>query len=78
MAEKNVFAELQEENEKNYAQVHTQIKKNIQGRKGIWTLIGDIIELYVPQIFTTVGRTINASSGLLSSGDNADKMKSIE
>ena len=78
MEERNVFTELQEENEKNYAQVHTQIKKNVEGRKGIWALIGDIIELYVPQIFTTVGQTINASSGLFSGRNDDNEKKLLE
>ncbi|MFT6808148.1 MAG: hypothetical protein ACJA01_001372 [Saprospiraceae bacterium] len=62
MKEKNVFSQLQEEKELDYSNVHNDIKKNIEERKGVWSFLGDIIDLYVPKIFSALvgaGPSIN-------------------
>ncbi len=62
MKEKNVFSQLQEEKELEYSKLHTEIKKNIVERKSVWTFLGDIIDLYVPKIFSALigaGPSIN-------------------
>jgi len=52
--ENNVFRELQEENEVAFNDVQRDIKRNIEGRRGIWAFIGGIIDLYVPKVFETL------------------------
>ncbi len=66
MRDKNVFHKLQEENELEYAEVHNEIKKNVKGRIGIWAFIGDIVDLYIPKIFSVLigGRSANRMLGL--------------
>ncbi len=54
MNKKNVFSQLQEEKELDYSNVHNDIKKNIVERKGVWSFIGDIIDLYVPKILSAL------------------------
>ena len=54
MNKKNVFSQLQEEKELDYSNVHNDIKKNIVERKGGWSFIGDIIDLYVPKILSAL------------------------
>jgi len=64
MAEKNVFNQLQEEQEKEYSNYHNEIKRNIEDRKGVWSFIGDIIDLYVPKILSAIigaGPSINSA-----------------
>lgn len=71
---KNVFQELQEEREQEFAEVQKVVKKNIQKRRGFWALIGDIIELYVPSVFTTLSGTLNSA---LPESKSDDPLKSL-
>jgi len=77
MSNKNVFQELQDEKEEEFEEVRAQLKRNVVDRKSYWTLFGDIIQLYVPQVFSTVGRTINASSSLLGNNEDQSQTKSL-
>ncbi len=52
--EKNNFQKLEELNEAKFAESADAIKNNVSSRKGSWSLIGDLIELYVPRIFSTL------------------------
>lgn len=51
---KNNFQLLEEEMEKKFEKSSHRIKKNVVDRKGIWDLIGDLFELYIPRIFSTI------------------------
>jgi len=50
----NAFSALQEEHEAAFTKVARAIKSNIDGRRGFWTLVGDIIDLYVPKVVGTI------------------------
>lgn len=51
---KNNFKRLEEEMEKQYEKSSDKIKNNVVKRKGMWDLIGDLFELYIPRIFSTI------------------------
>ncbi len=51
---KNSFERLQEENEAKFESYNRIIKKNIDGRRDIWGFFGDIIEMYIPRILSTL------------------------
>lgn len=50
----NAFEQLQVENEAQYVEVASDIKSNIDQRRGFWSLIGDILELYIPKVVDTL------------------------
>jgi len=52
--EKNNFRRLEKEMEEQYEKSSDKIKKNVVKRKGTWDLIGDLFELYIPRIFSTI------------------------
>lgn len=52
--EKNNFQKLEELMEAEYAKSSDSIKHNVTSRKGSWDLIGDLFELYIPKIFSTL------------------------
>lgn len=55
MSEKNVFEQLEQDSESKFDLAHySRVKKNVEGRKDLWGLIGQIIELYVPRIFAVL------------------------
>ena len=54
MADNNAFEQLRQENEAKFESHNKAVKKNVEGRKDFWSLLGQIIELYVPRIFTTL------------------------
>lgn len=51
MADKNVFDELREENDKKFQKYNHSIKDNISDRKNIWSFLAGLIELYVPRVY---------------------------
>ena len=62
MKEENIFKQLQEEKEEIYTNLHNDIKKNVVERKGVWSFLGDVIDLYVPKILSAIigaGPTMN-------------------
>lgn len=64
MEEKNVFGQLQEEKEEVYSNLHNDIKRNVEERKGVWAFLGDVIDLYVPKILSAVvgaGPSLNSA-----------------
>ena len=54
MEEKNVFGQLQNEKEELYSNLHNDIKRNVEERKGVWSFLGDVIDLYVPKILSAI------------------------
>ncbi len=52
--EKNSFQELQLENEAKFAKASTEVKRNVRERRDIWSLIGDLFELYIPRFFSAL------------------------
>lgn len=63
--EKNNFQKLEELNEAKFEAASEAIKNNVSSRKGSWSLIGDLIELYIPKIFSTL---IGSNEPLTKSG----------
>jgi len=61
---KNNFQLLEEEMEQQYEKASQKIKRNVITRKGIWDLIGDLIDLYVPRIFSTIVGSSALSTGI--------------
>lgn len=61
---KNNFQQLEEEMEKKYEKASVQIKNNVVKRKGMWDLIGDLFDLYVPRIFSTLVGSHTLSTGI--------------
>ena len=66
--EKNNFRRLEKEMEEQYEKSSDKIKKNVVKRKGTWDLIGDLFELYIPKIFSTIIGS-SALSNRLKSGE---------
>jgi len=64
--EKNNFQQLEEEMEKKYAKSSRQIKQNVVQRKGMWDLIGDLFDLYIPRIFSTIVGSSAIATGVRS------------
>lgn len=54
MADTNSFKQLEEENEAKFETHKLVVKKNVEGRKDFWSFLGDIIDLYIPRIFSTL------------------------
>ncbi len=48
--ENNPFKLLESENENLFFARESSIKKNIKGRKDIWSHLGDIAETYLPKL----------------------------
>lgn len=69
MKEKNVFSQLQEEKEETFSNVHNEIKKNIEERKGVWSFLGDIIDLYIPKVFSALIGAGPSKNNAISSGE---------
>lgn len=61
---KNNFQLLEEEMEKKFENASHRIKKNVVDRKGMWDLIGDLFELYIPRIFSTIVGSSAVVSGV--------------
>lgn len=51
-SEGNAFEELQRENEAKYDKYKIGIYQNVNSRRNNWSFVGDIVELYIPQIIT--------------------------
>lgn len=51
---KNNFQLYQEQMESRFAESADSIRKNVQSRKDLWTFVGDIIDLYIPKIMSTL------------------------
>ncbi len=66
--EQNNFKRLEEEMEQQYEKSSDKIKNNVVRRKGMWDLIGDLFELYIPRIFSTIVGS-SALSNKLQSGE---------
>jgi len=66
--EKNNFRRLEEEMEQQFEKSSDKIKNNVVKRKGMWDLIGDLFELYIPKIFSTIVGS-SALSNKLQSGE---------
>lgn len=70
---KNNFQKLEEEMEQKYNNASDAIKQNVTSRKGTWDLIGDLFELYIPQIFSTlIGSNANLANPGLTQGDETE------
>jgi len=63
---KNNFQQLEEEMEQKYEKASVEIKKNVVTRKGMWDLIGDLFDLYIPRIFSTIVGSSALSTGIQS------------
>lgn len=50
MKEENPFDELRIENETRYDEYKMGIYHNVNSRRGNWSFLGDIAELYIPKI----------------------------
>ena len=56
----NNFKLLEAEMESKFEDSSEAIKKNINDQRGVWSLIGDLFELYIPRIFSAlVGSNIS-------------------
>lgn len=66
--ELNPFEQLQEEQEKQFSEVSSDVKLNITSRRGIWALIADVIDLYIPKIISTL---VNANTEKNSDDENS-------
>lgn len=70
---KNNFQQLEEQMEAKYDKASDAIKNNVISRKGTWDLIGDLFELYIPQIFSTlIGSNANLANPGLTQSEEAD------
>ncbi len=70
---KNNFQQLEEQMEAKYDKASDAIKNNVTSRKGTWDLIGDLFELYIPQIFSTlIGSNTNLSKTALKKEEESD------
>ena len=65
--EENNFEKLVKEAEEKFDKSSELIKSNVNGQRNFWTLIGDLIVLYIPNVFSTLlgGEKKNLSSNLL-------------
>ena len=70
--EKNSFKMLEEEMESKFQESSAEIKANINQRKHFWTLIGEILELYIPRVFNTLIGGVNYSSKFLENKGDTD------
>jgi hypothetical protein len=52
--EKNPFKKLQQENEAKFDLYDQKVKQNISGRKDLWGFFGELIEMYIPRILSTI------------------------
>lgn len=52
--DKNSFEQLKAENEAKFDAYNQKIKTNIDGRKDIWGFFGELIEMYIPRILSTI------------------------
>ncbi len=69
--DKNNFQKLEEEMEEQFSKSSEAIKQNVTSRKGMWDLIGDLFELYIPQIFSTlIGSNTNLKNTGLKKGED--------
>ncbi len=50
----NSFEQLKAENEAKFDAYSQKIKTNIDGRKDIWGFFGELIEMYIPRILSTI------------------------
>lgn len=50
----NSFEQLQLENEARFEEKSKEVKRVVSSRKDLWSFIGDIIELYIPQLFNSL------------------------
>ena len=67
----NNFKLLEEEMEAKFENASEAIKKNVYSRKDLWTLLGDLFDLYIPRIFSTIiGGSVLFNSG---SGKSEEK-----
>jgi len=62
--EKNNFQRLEEEMEQKFEKSSKKIKNNVVKRKGMWDLIGDLFDLYIPRIFSTIVGSSSLSTGI--------------
>ena len=51
---KTSFGLYQEDMEAQFSKSSDAIKRNVKSRRDLWTLLGDIIELYVPKVVSTI------------------------
>lgn len=60
---KTSFDLLREENESKFDSYDNKIKNNLDGRKDIWSFVGELIDLYIPKILSTLlgGASITSS-----------------
>ena len=63
--------------EAKYQNASNAIKQNVESRKGSWDLIGDLFELYIPKIFSTlIGSNANlAKPGIMKGGESESESK---
>ena len=56
----NNFKLLEAEMESKFEDSSEAIKKNVNDQRGVWSLIGDLFELYIPRIFSAfIGSNIS-------------------
>ena len=74
---KNNFEQLEEQMEAKYQNASNAIKQNVESRKGSWDLIGDLFELYIPKIFSTlIGSNANLTKpGIMKGGESESESK---
>ena len=62
----NNFKLLEEEMEARFEKSAESIKKNVNDQRNLWSLIGDLFDLYIPKIFNTIiGSNVSLGSGFL-------------
>ena len=60
----NVFEQLKAENEAKFDSYNQSVKNNIDRRRDIWGFLGDIIEMFIPRVFSTIlGATRDIGEG---------------
>lgn len=65
--EENNFKKLAKEAEEKFEDSSEAIKKNVTGQRNFWSLLGDLIDLYIPNVINTLigGEKKNPSSGII-------------
>lgn len=73
--EENNFKKLEREAEEKFEESSDAIKNNVTGQRNFWSLLGDLIDLYIPNVISTLigGEKKNSSSNLIN--ENQDRPK---
>lgn len=68
----NSFEDLQLENEARFEKSSKGIKQNVSSRRNLWSFIGDLFELYIPQLFGAIINSKSITSNNISNGEKEE------